>query len=219
MGEAMKITPLDIHQKEFRRALRGYNEEEVDAFLDEVAKEMERLFQENIDLTERVERLEKKVAQYQSFEQALQETMLAAQKAATDLKLNAEKAAQLIIKDAQMKAEQIKRQTLLERDKVRAEIVFLRQIADEFKKNFLQFLKAQGETVATIENLANRLPSFGEFEEQLVKMSEGEPPPAPEGAAGGSPQNLAPPEISSLEETQPPISFVEGSGEGTPDEE
>lgn len=216
----MKITPLDIHQKEFRRALRGYNEEEVDAFLDEVAKEMERLFQENIDLTERVERLEKKVAQYQSFEQALQETMLAAQKAAGDLKQNAEKTAQLIIRDAQMKAEQVKRQALAERDRVRAEIVFLRQIADGFKKAFLEFLKKQGDTIVEIESLTSKLPSFGDFEEQLLAAQAGTPveapeapapaaPPAGEAGAGQRPTV----QVDELEQTRPAAVFFEDDEE------
>ena len=44
----MKLTALDIHHKEFRHSLRGYSEEEVDGFLDQVADEFDRLFKENI---------------------------------------------------------------------------------------------------------------------------------------------------------------------------
>lgn len=194
----MRITPLDIHQKQFRRAIRGYNEEDVDAFLDEVAKEMERLFQENIDLTEKVERLEKRVAQYQSFEQAIQETMLTAQKSAEELKKNAEKAAELIIKDAQMKAEQVKRQILIEREKVKAEIVMLKRIAEDFKAKFVQFLKQQSETVSKVENLASSLPSFEELEEKLFKKEKTE-----EGEGSGTPPE------EELDKTQPAVKVIE----------
>ena len=48
----MKVTPLDIRRKEFKRAVRGYADEEVDLFLDEVADEFERLHQEAADLQE-----------------------------------------------------------------------------------------------------------------------------------------------------------------------
>ena len=51
----MKLTPLDIRHKEFKRGMSGYADVEVDEFLDEVADEYERLFKENIDLNERVE--------------------------------------------------------------------------------------------------------------------------------------------------------------------
>ena len=46
----MKLTPLDIRHKEFKRGMRGYVDGEVDEFLDEVADEFERLFKENIEL-------------------------------------------------------------------------------------------------------------------------------------------------------------------------
>ena len=68
----MKLTPLDIRHKEFRRGMRGYADVEVDEFLDEVADEYERLFKENIDLNERVEALEDKVSQYKRIEETLQ---------------------------------------------------------------------------------------------------------------------------------------------------
>ena len=53
----MKLTPLDIRHKEFKRGMRGYADVEVDEFLDQVADEYERLFKENIDLQDRVEAL------------------------------------------------------------------------------------------------------------------------------------------------------------------
>ena len=42
------ITPLDIENKEFKKGLRGYNENEVDSYLDEIKKEYENLYRENI---------------------------------------------------------------------------------------------------------------------------------------------------------------------------
>lgn len=163
----MRITPVDIHQKKFKRALRGYSEEDVDSFLDEVAGEMERLIQENIDLNEKVERLQKKVEQFQSFEQALQETMLGAQKAADELKRNAESAARLIIKDAQLKAEQIKKEAVIEKERAMAEVVKLKKVVDEFRREFESFLKSQMNALEKLEIMVSRLPSFGEIEEKL----------------------------------------------------
>ncbi|MDF2569775.1 MAG: divIVA, partial [Sporomusa sp.] len=55
------LTPLDIHSKEFKRSFRGYNEEEVDEFLDKVIKDYETLYRENIDLKETIERLNSKL--------------------------------------------------------------------------------------------------------------------------------------------------------------
>lgn len=165
----MRITPIEIHQKKFRRSLRGYNEEEVDSFLDEVAAELERLIQENEELTEKVEKLERRLEQYLSFEQALQETMLAAQKAASDLKKNAENAAKLIIKDAQIKAEQIKKEAQLEKEKAMAEIVKLKVALKEYKEEFDKFLERQKNESKKLSVMISKLPSFGSLEQDLER--------------------------------------------------
>ncbi|MGH2573778.1 MAG: DivIVA domain-containing protein [Actinomycetota bacterium] len=51
-AEAKRITPVDIQQKEFRLAFRGYNERDVDQFLDQVTEEVARLHAENKRLRE-----------------------------------------------------------------------------------------------------------------------------------------------------------------------
>ncbi|MCX7832257.1 MAG: DivIVA domain-containing protein [Actinobacteria bacterium] len=165
----MRITPIEIHQKKFKRSLRGYNEEEVDSFLDEVAAELERLIQENEELTEKVEKLERRLEQYISFEQALQETMLAAQKAASDLKKNAENAAKLIIKDAQIKAEQIKKEAQLEKERAMAEIVKLKVALREYKEEFDKFLEKQKNESKKLNVMISKLPSFGSLELELER--------------------------------------------------
>lgn len=168
----MRITPIEIHQKKFRRSLRGYNEEEVDQFLDEVAAELERLIEENTELAEKVEKLEKRLEQYQDFEQALQETMLAAQKAASDLKKNAENAAKLLIKDAQLKAEQIKKEAQLEKERAMAEVLKLKKVVEEYRKQFESFLETQKKAAESLKVLVSRLPSFGEMEKELEEAIE-----------------------------------------------
>ena len=46
----MPLTPLDIHNKEFSRSFRGYDEDQVNEFLDQVIKDYEALIRENKDL-------------------------------------------------------------------------------------------------------------------------------------------------------------------------
>ena len=48
------ITPMDIENKEFKKTFRGYNEEEVDEFLDAVKEDYENLYRENLDLKEKL---------------------------------------------------------------------------------------------------------------------------------------------------------------------
>src|SRR5664279_1844994 len=78
-GREVKITPLDIRRKEFKRSMRGYSDEEVDVFLDEVADEFERLYQENGEMSERLASLEEQIAGYVSIKETLEKTLISAQ--------------------------------------------------------------------------------------------------------------------------------------------
>lgn len=55
----MPLTPADIHNVAFKKppiGKRGYDEEEVDAFLDEVEQELARLLEENVALRDQAQR-------------------------------------------------------------------------------------------------------------------------------------------------------------------
>src|SRR6185295_9469067 len=87
----MKITPLDIRQKRFETALRGFSRREVEAFLDLVAAEFEELVKENISLKEELKRTSARLEQHLERERTLQETMVTAQRISEDLKAMAKK--------------------------------------------------------------------------------------------------------------------------------
>lgn len=101
------LTPLDIHNKEFKRSLRGYDINEVDEFLDEVIKDFETLYKENMELREEVNKQKEQVNRYREIEETLQNTMVLAQKMAEEAKRNTEKETELAIWEARKKAEQI----------------------------------------------------------------------------------------------------------------
>ena len=114
----MKLTPLDIRHKEFKRAMRGYADVEVDEFLDEVADEFERVFKENIDLRDRLEGLEEQVSNYRRMEETLQKTLITAQASADELKQSSTKEAQLIVHEAELQARQLVNEAYTERQGV-----------------------------------------------------------------------------------------------------
>lgn len=101
------LTPLDIHNKEFKKGLRGYDIDEVDEFLDEVIKDFEGLYKENLELKEKLQKQQDKITQYKEMEETLQNTMVMVQKMAEEASRNAEKEAELIIWEARKKSEQI----------------------------------------------------------------------------------------------------------------
>lgn len=146
----MKLTPLDIHHKEFSKSLRGYNEVEVDEFLDQVADELERLFKENIELFERIEAAEEKVRAYQEMERTLNNTLLAAQKSADDIIAKAKHEAELVLKEADVKAKEIIHAALQQKQKAQADLVRIKQAEEEFRAQFRALLESHLRSVAEI---------------------------------------------------------------------
>ena len=90
------LTPIDIQKKEFSRKFRGYSDEEVDIFMDQITQDYEKLFRENQDLKDQLEQVNKNVAHYQEIEEVLKNTMILAQKNAEDIREYG-KEAQLLI--------------------------------------------------------------------------------------------------------------------------
>jgi DivIVA domain-containing protein len=103
------LTPLDVRKKkgDFRRAVRGYDTELVDDFLDMVAERLEELVKQNVALTERAEHLEEQVASYRERERALNEALVTAQQLRNEARAQADREAELVRREAQSQAERI----------------------------------------------------------------------------------------------------------------
>jgi cell division initiation protein len=110
----MKITPLDIQQMVFRVKLRGFDQEEVYSFSEEVAQTVESLSRDNVGLRERIITLEHQVSDLKRTEQTLSNTLVSAQSLADDVKRSAQRDAELIVKEAELKAGELFRQARVE---------------------------------------------------------------------------------------------------------
>jgi len=106
-GGAVVLTPLDVQQKEFKRSFRGYNEEEVDKFLDQVVQSYDALYLENHSLKEKLKSEEANVEHYLKLENTIKDAVIMAQKNAEDLQSNAQREAELQLAEARLRAEQI----------------------------------------------------------------------------------------------------------------
>lgn len=103
----MKITALDITHHRFERRLRGYDPDEVHAFLGDVAEAFEELSRELQTLRDEVVRKDEEIEELRSRERVLQETLITAQKACEDLRENARREADLLVSEAELQAERI----------------------------------------------------------------------------------------------------------------
>ncbi|NLC06374.1 MAG: DivIVA domain-containing protein [Syntrophomonadaceae bacterium] len=137
------LTPVDINKKEFRRAMRGYNENEVDSFLDQVARDYETLLRDKLEVEEKLKHLEDQLLQYRKLEDTLNNTLVMAQKTAEEVKQNATREAQLLLREAQAEAEEIIHQATLKKETLENEQAELIQSLVGFKSQIRAFLKAQ----------------------------------------------------------------------------
>ena len=136
----MRITPMDIEQQEFSRSFRGYNEEEVDDFLDKIVKDYEELINETVRLNEEIERMQEKLKEFSEIEETLRSALLNAQKSAEEMKGRVESEAKIIIEKAELEAKSLKQQVFQREDLVKNEINNLRRYKFTFKEKFKSML-------------------------------------------------------------------------------
>jgi cell division initiation protein len=137
----MRITPLDIQQKQFPMKFRGFDVEEVYAFLEVIREEMEDLLRENATLKESVQRTENQIKEYKDMETTLRETLLTAQQMVEDYKTNARKEAELIVKEAELKADSLLKQAQEKVIKIHEDIVDLKGIRTHFKEELKRMVE------------------------------------------------------------------------------
>ncbi|MFP4477749.1 MAG: DivIVA domain-containing protein [Desulfatibacillaceae bacterium] len=152
-----RITPLEIRQKKFAQRFRGYDNAEVEAFLEQVGECMEALVRENVRLKEDAYRLGQENREHKDREDVFRRAVLQSQKVLEKMKSNAEKEAEIIVSEAAVKAERIiqeaqKRQarileeiTQLKGQRVRL-LSQLRALLEEHEK-LLDYTEDQIETV------------------------------------------------------------------------
>lgn len=136
----MRITPMDIEQQEFSKSFRGYNEEEVDDFLDKIVKDYEELINENVKLNEEIEKMQEKLKEFSEIEETLRSALLNAQKSAEEMKGRVESEAKIIIEKAELEAKSLKQEVFQREDLVKNEIDNLRRYKFIFKEKFKSML-------------------------------------------------------------------------------
>lgn len=155
----MAITPMDIHNKEFAKSFRGYNDDEVDQFLDKIVEEFERLYKDNLELKERLGMLGDQVSHYKAMENTLKETLVTAQKTASDVSVAAERKSELIILEAQDKARKIIENANYKTGEIRKEF-------DEYKKQIQVFkARCKGLLETQLELLLQEIPTYEDIKE------------------------------------------------------
>ena len=152
----MKLTPMDINNKEFKRVLRGYSPEEVDEFLDEVVESYEELFKEKSKLEEKLAAASEQINHYSKIETTIQNTLLLAQNAADSAKETAQREADLMLKNANEAAQKILDRANNDIVTINDEYEKTKQEYIKFRAKYKNFVKTQLETFEDLERDMNK---------------------------------------------------------------
>lgn len=103
----MVLSPLDIKNKTFTTKLRGFDQDEVDDFLDQIVLDYEEVIRQKRELEKALKHAEEKLSYFNELKDALNQSIIVAQDTADKLKINASKESNMIISNAEAKANQI----------------------------------------------------------------------------------------------------------------
>ena len=143
------LTPMDIHAKEFSKSFRGFNEEEVNDFLNEVMQDYANVIDEKECLSADLARARETIEDFRRIEQSVRETLVVAQKTAEDITAHAKQSADHTLEMAAKEAQNLRREATLQAkaqmddaaDKVRAVVIEYERLVRE-KHQFLRRMKS-----------------------------------------------------------------------------
>lgn len=145
----MKLTALEIKQQKFEKSLRGYDVNEVNAFLNMMSMEWENLVTRQRDMERDLAQMKDKLKHYERVESALHETLQAAKESAEQRLNSAKNEAKSRIEKAEMEAESILRDSQQQRQSVRQDILRLLERRDEIVRGIKSYLDMATESVNT----------------------------------------------------------------------
>ena len=147
----MRISPLEIQQKQFKMKFRGFDVEEVFGFLEIVREEMEDLLRENSNLKENIQRAESQIKEYRDMETTLRETLMTAQQMVEDYKTNARKEAELLLKEAEFKSDSMIKNAHEKVIKIHEDITDMKGIRRHFREELKRLVEGHLRMLETDE--------------------------------------------------------------------
>lgn len=148
------ITPMDIHNKTFSRGLRGYSQEEVDAFLEELSGDYERIYREHREMEEEMDTIRTKLRNYEKMEATMSSTLVMAQETAENVKKNAQKEADLAVREARNSAHKILGEAEQAKVKLKSELLKAEADMSVYIEKVLANLKSATLLVESAKNTA-----------------------------------------------------------------
>lgn len=141
------ITPLDIQTKTFKKAINGYDKNDVDSYLELILADYEKLYTSSIESTDKINTLSKLVDSYKAMEDNMKNSIMVAQQAAEDVTKNAREKAEITVSEANLKAQAIIAEAEGKIKDLSSELAQLRTAMELYKSQAVGMLNAQIEVV------------------------------------------------------------------------
>jgi cell division initiation protein len=147
----VKLTPLDIRKQEFKKVMRGFDPDEVEAFLSMVADEMELLIREKNQTNDELIKLRTQLKDYQHVEVTLRETLIKAQNTVEESRVNSRREAEIMIHEAELQSDHILKEAREDLLNIRHEMSLVKTQKDSFSKRLRHLLQSQIELLEVME--------------------------------------------------------------------
>ena len=166
------IRPIDIQEKVFTKAMRGYKEEEVNEFLDEITVDLDSLLNELRETREENSRLVDELARLKNTEGRVVETLKAAKSLMTDISASAEKRAEILLKNAELDAELMLQNAREESEALAKESQHIKARYEDFRNRYKRMLENELQRFESSRGTEVSAYSIVDFEDLPVAEDE-----------------------------------------------
>ena len=177
----MRITPLDVRKQDFRKAVRGFDCDEVRAFLSTLADEYETVLVDNKQLRDSIMNQDDKLSEYRTMENTLRDTLMTAERMVQETRENAAREGDLIVREAHLKARQVLEECRVRTEELRREIAGLRQEKQAYLGRYRALALAQ------IQFVDAHQADFEEVDRRLLEIVDSVLGGLPHGSVQASP--------------------------------
>jgi cell division initiation protein len=156
----MALTPQDILSQKFTVKVKGYDKEEVNHFMIQIAEMLEHEILDREKLKKELEKTREKLTQLKKREDVLRDTLISAQKFSHEIRMNAEREGELVIKDAEIKADTI----------IKDAITRQRELKEEIRTLKFKRVEIENDIVNMLNSLKELIESYRKDDEEFEKI-------------------------------------------------
>jgi cell division initiation protein len=175
----MRITPLDVRKQEFKRGMRGYDSDEVQAFLTTLADEYETVLVDNKQLRERVVEQDEKLGEYRNLEKTLRDTLMTAERVTQDAKDTARKEGEVLLQQTRQRVERVLAEGREKLNELRREALAIHREKEAYLGRFRSLAEAQ------IHFVEQHRKDFEDLDGRLLEQADALPSPRPASEKSG----------------------------------